>query len=47
MASKEAALRQTIDEQVGEIENLQKSNKRLKEELFAAVCRLEVGPGSM
>ena len=40
MASKEAALRQTIDEQVGAIENLQKSNQRLKQELFAAVSRV-------
>lgn len=46
MASKEAALRQTIDEQVGEIENLQKSNKRLKEELFAAVRCIQVGAGT-
>lgn len=42
MASKEAALRHTIDEQSGEIEVLQKSNKRLKEELFAGVSQRHI-----
>lgn len=40
MASKEATLRHTIAEQLAEIDALQKSNKRLKEELFAAVSAI-------
>jgi hypothetical protein len=40
MATKEAELRKTIDTQTGEIDELRKSNRRLKEEL---VNRVGVG----
>jgi len=40
MATKEAELRKTIEEQSGEIADLRKSNHRMKEEILARVsCR--------
>jgi len=40
MATKEAELRKTIDDQSGEIADLRKSNNRMKEEIFARVSHM-------
>lgn len=46
MATKEAELRKTIDSQTGEIDELRKSNKRLKEELVNRVSCLRHPEGN-